>query len=101
MRAKAAIPIRKMPTKYHNQNIAYQDFLLKAKGRCLKHSIYKKRTVVERFFASLKQIYNLGKNKKREELYHLLETLMLPVLLSSYLNFILMASLIFNFSPPS
>lgn len=65
MKAKAAIPIRKMKTKYHNQKAAYQDFLLKAKGRCIKHSIYKRRSVIERFFATLKTLYNLGKNKTR------------------------------------
>lgn len=69
LNAKAAIPIkdktgRKTKTNRTNYQ-GYQDFKYKAKGRCLKKSIYNRRSAIERFFSTLKNKYNLGKERTR------------------------------------
>lgn len=66
--AKAGIPIRKKSKLAKGKKNRYGNLLnwqLKAKGRTFKKSIYKRRTAVERFFASLKRTYHLGKEETR------------------------------------
>lgn len=66
LHAKAAIPIKKI-YKGKNYSIkgAFQNWQEKAKGRCIKRSIYNKRSEVERFFSTLKRAFHLGKEKTR------------------------------------
>jgi len=66
LHAKAGIPIKKtMRGKNYSWEGAWRNFLEKAKGRSIKHSIYDRRTSVERSFASLKRTYHLGKEETR------------------------------------
>ncbi len=56
LHAKAAIPIKKIyKGKNYSVKGAYTNWKLKAKGRCIKKSIYNKRSEVERFFSTLKR----------------------------------------------
>lgn len=66
LHAKAAIPIKKI-SKGKNYSVqgAYTNWKLKANGRCIKKSIYNKRSEVERFFSTLKRAFHLGKEKTR------------------------------------
>ena len=66
LHAKAAIPIKKI-YKGKNYSIkgAYINWKEKAKGRCIKKSIYKKRSEIERFFSTLKRAFKLGREKTR------------------------------------
>ena len=65
--AKAAIPIRKMPSRGKNYTWegAWRNFQQKAKGRSIKKSIYNRRTAIERSFSLLKRTYHLGKEETR------------------------------------
>jgi len=66
LEAKAAIPIRKINKgKNFSTKGAYQNWKLKAKGRCIKKSILNARTEVERFFSYLKRVCRLGKDATR------------------------------------
>lgn len=66
LEAKAGIPIRKINKgKNRNHKGAYQNWKLKAKGRCIKKSILNLRTEVERFFSYLKRVCQLGKDATR------------------------------------
>lgn len=67
LESKAGIPIRKIPTQGKNYNWkgATKNFELKAKGRSMKHSIYHKRTAIERVFSLLKRVYHLGHEETR------------------------------------
>jgi len=64
LQSKAGIPIRKKSRLAKGKKNRYGNLLnwrLKAVGRTFKHSIYKFRTEVERFFGQLKHTYFLGK----------------------------------------
>lgn len=68
LRAKAGIPIRKKSIlakgkKYRYGNLL--NWLLKARGRTFKKSIYSKRTAVERSFSMIKRTYHLGHEETR------------------------------------
>lgn len=67
LESKAGIPIRKVPTRGKNYNWkgATKNFELKAKGRSMKHSIYNRRTSIERVFSLLKRVYHLGHEETR------------------------------------
>ena len=67
LHAKAGIPIKKIGRRGKNYTWegAWRNFQLKAKGRSLKKSIYKRRTAVERVFSVLKRTYHLGKEETR------------------------------------
>ncbi|GAC1414660.1 MAG: hypothetical protein NVS1B13_24350 [Flavisolibacter sp.] len=65
--AKAGIPIKKIGRRGKNYTWegAWRNFQLKAKGRSIKKSIYRRRTAVERAFSVLKRTYYLGKEETR------------------------------------
>lgn len=64
--AKAGIPIRKVNQgKNYSWKGATKNFKLKARGRTLKKSIYRRRTAVERVFSVLKRVFHLGKEEVR------------------------------------
>lgn len=64
--AKAGIPIRKTyKGKTGDKGGNFLNWQLKAKGRSIKKSIYKRRTAVERCFSSLKRTYFVGKEETR------------------------------------
>lgn len=64
--AKAGIPVKKHKRgKNYSWIGSWRNFTLKAKGRSLKKSIYKKRTAIERVFSLLKRVYHLGKEEVR------------------------------------
>lgn len=76
LKAKAVIPIKETNQKKLSKNRlkltaeerikgGYTNFKFKAKGRCLKQSIYNRRTEVERFFSYLKRVCKLGKDATR------------------------------------
>ena len=66
LHAKATIPIKKINKgKNYNPRGAYQNWKEKAKGRCIKKSIYNKRTEVERLFSTLKRTFKLGRERIR------------------------------------
>lgn len=74
LHAKAAIPIKKTNQKIRRKRLnnpeqtikgGYQNWKLKVSGRCIKKSIYNKRSEVERFFSTLKRAFKLGKEKTR------------------------------------
>lgn len=66
LKAKAAIPIKKIyKGKNYSNRGAFQNWKLKAVGRCIKKSIYNKRSEVERFFSTLKRAFKLGTEKTR------------------------------------
>lgn len=63
---KAAIPIRKYKRgKNYSWGARFKNFKIRAKGRCIKKSIYNRRSSVERIFSSLKRTYHLGKEETR------------------------------------
>lgn len=66
LQSKAGIPIRKT-TKGKNYSWvgSTRNFQLKAKGRSIKKSIYRRRTAVERVFSILKRVYHLGHEETR------------------------------------
>lgn len=65
--AKAGIPIKKVGKRSKNYSWegAWRNFQLKAKGRTLKKTIYKRRTATERVFSVLKRSYHLGHEETR------------------------------------
>jgi hypothetical protein len=64
--AKAAIPIKKtVRGKNYTWEGAWRNFQEKARGRSIKHSIYDRRTSIERSFSVLKRTYHLGKEEMR------------------------------------
>ncbi len=66
LHARAAIPIKKIyKGKNYSTKGAYTNWKEKAKGRCIKKSIYNKRSEVERFFSTLKRAFKLGREKTR------------------------------------
>lgn len=66
LKDKAAIPIRKYKRgKNYSWRGRFKNFQEKAKGRCIKKSIYNRRSSVERIFSSLKRTYHLGKEETR------------------------------------
>jgi transposase len=68
LQSKAGIPIKKKSKLAKGKKNRYGNLLnwrMKAKGRTFKHSIYKLRTEVERFFSQLKHTYFLGKEFQR------------------------------------
>jgi hypothetical protein len=66
LHAKAGIPIKKNKRgKNYSWIGATRNFMLKARGRSLKKSIYRRRTAVERVFSVLKRTYHLGKEETR------------------------------------
>ena len=68
MKAKAGIPMRKKSKLAKRRKNRYGNLLnwkLKAAGRTVKHSILKLRTEIERFFASIKRRFHLGKEQTR------------------------------------
>lgn len=67
LKAKAGIPIKKMPNRGKNYSweASFRNFQAKAKGRTLKKSIYNKRSAIERVFSLLKRTYHLGKEETR------------------------------------
>ena len=75
LKAKAAIPIKRTNQKGSKRRSqltteermkgGYINWRLKAQGRCIKKSIYNKRTEVERFFSYLKRVCKLGKDATR------------------------------------
>lgn len=68
LKAKASIPMRKKSKLAKGKKNRYgnlSNWQLKAAGRTLKKSIFRKRTEVERSFSSLKRIYHLGKEEMR------------------------------------
>ncbi len=74
LHAKASIPIKKTNQdnrrrKLNNPQLSikggYQNWKLKVQGRCIKKSIYNKRSEVERFFSTLKRAFKLGTKKTR------------------------------------
>lgn len=66
LRDKAAIPIRKYKRgKNYSWKGKFENFKARAKGRCIKKSIYNRRSSVERIFSSLKRTYHLGKEETR------------------------------------
>lgn len=66
LQAKAGIPIkRRNRGKNYSWTGSWRHFQLRAKGRSIKHSIYQRRTSVERVFSFLKRIYGLGKEETR------------------------------------
>jgi len=74
LHAKASIPIKQTNQqqrrkKLNNPELAikggYQNWKMKVEGRCIKKSIYNKRSEVERFFSTLKRAFKLGTEKTR------------------------------------
>ncbi len=68
MRAKAGIPMRKKSKLAKGKKNRYGNLLnwrLKAAGRTFKKSILNLRTEIERFFASIKRRFHLGKEQTR------------------------------------
>lgn len=66
LKAKASIPIRKMPTKKDgNRSGNYENWKSKAAGRTAKKSIYRLRSGIERCFSSLKRVFHLGHEETR------------------------------------
>ncbi|MCL4365675.1 transposase [Patescibacteria group bacterium] len=66
LKDKAAIPIRKYKRgKNYSWKGRFENFKARAKGRCIKKSIYNRRSSVERIFSSLKRTYHLGKEETR------------------------------------
>lgn len=66
LKAKAGIPIKEHKRgKNYAWEGAWKNFTLKAKGRSLKKSIYKRRSTIERVFSVLKRTYHLGKEETR------------------------------------
>lgn len=66
--AKAGIPIRKKSILAKGKKTRYGNLLnwiLKARGRTFKRSIYNKRTAVERSFSMVKRVYHLGREETR------------------------------------
>jgi hypothetical protein len=64
--AKAGIPIKKHKRgKNYSWEGSWRNFTLKARGRSLKKSIYRRRTAIEQVFSLLKRIYHLGKEEVR------------------------------------
>lgn len=63
---KAAIPIRKYKRgKNYSWKGRFKNFQQRAKGRCIKKSIYNRRSSVERIFSIIKRTYHLGKEETR------------------------------------
>lgn len=66
LKDKAAIPIRKYKRgKNYSWQARFKNFQARAKGRCIKKSIYNKRSGIERIFSILKRTYHLGKEETR------------------------------------
>ncbi len=68
LKAKAGIPMRKKSRLAQGKTTRYGNLLnwiLKARGRTFKKSIYNKRTAVERSFSVLKRTYHLGQEETR------------------------------------
>ncbi len=68
MKAKAGIPMRKKSKLAKGKKNRYGNLLnwrLKNAGRTVKHSILNLRTEIERFFASIKRRFHLGKEQTR------------------------------------
>lgn len=66
LHAKAGIPIKKKyKGKKGDKGGNFRYWQLKAKGRSIKKSIYKRRTAVERVFSVIKRTYHLGKEETR------------------------------------
>lgn len=74
LHAKASIPIKQTNQKQRRKKLnnpeqaikgGYQNWKLKSQGRCIKKSIYNKRSEVERFFSTLKRVFKLGTEKTR------------------------------------
>lgn len=68
MKAKAGIPMRKKSSLARGKRNRYGNLLnwkLKAVGRTFKKSILNLRTEIERFFASIKRRFHLGKEQTR------------------------------------
>ena len=68
LKAKAGIPMRRKSRLAKGKKNRYGNllnWLLKARGRTFKHSIYNKRTAVERIFSVLKRTYHLGHEETR------------------------------------
>ncbi len=68
LNAKAGIPMRRKSILAKGRKNRYGNLLnwiLKTKGRTFKHSIYNKRTAVERVFSVLKRTYHLGHEETR------------------------------------
>jgi len=66
--SKAGIPMKKKSCLARGKKSRYGNLLnwkLKAVGRTFKKSIYKLRTEIERFFASIKRRFHLGKEQTR------------------------------------
>lgn len=68
MKAKAGIPIRKKSKLAKGKKNRYGNLFnwrFKAVGRTFKHSLLNLRTEIERFFASIKRRFHLGKEQTR------------------------------------
>lgn len=66
LKDKAAIPIRKYKRgKNYSWKGRFKNFQQRAKGRCIKKSIYSRRSSVERIFSVIKRTYHLGKEETR------------------------------------
>lgn len=68
MKAKAGIPMRKKSKLAKGKKDRYgnlANWRLKNVGRTVKHSILNLRTEIERFFASIKRRFHLGKEQTR------------------------------------
>lgn len=68
LHAKAGIPMRKKSKLAKGKKNRYGNLLnwkLKAAGRTFKHSIYRLRSEIERFFSQLKRRFHLGKDPTR------------------------------------
>lgn len=66
--SKAGIPMKKKSRPARGKKNRYGNLLnwrLKAVGRTFKHSLLKLRTEIERFFASIKRKFHLGKEQTR------------------------------------
>lgn len=66
LHAKAGIPIKKTRiTNVGTKTGTFLNWKLKAQGRTLKKSIYRKRSEIERFFSTLKRSFHLGHEETR------------------------------------
>ncbi len=66
LHAKAGIPIKETTrNKSYRRGGNFTNWRLKARGRTVKHSIYKLRSGIERCFSQLKGTFHLGKEHTR------------------------------------